>query len=71
VNFSRKVAQLLVLAGVGIFPIALAAQDSNGAWKSPRLLPSENLLVPTKAGNDERPACLGVWLRQYDRGSAA
>jgi len=30
VNFSCKVAYLLVLAGIGIFPVALAAQDSNG-----------------------------------------
>jgi len=64
VNFSRKGAYLLVLAGIGIFPIALAAQDSNGRVEKPSPSSVRKLAGPEQ--KQETTSDLPAWAYGFD-----
>jgi cytochrome c553 len=64
VNFFRKVAYLLVLAGIGIFPIALAAQDSNGRVE--KTSPSSVRKPAAPEQKQETTSDLPAWAYGFD-----
>ena len=63
-SFSQRMACLLFLACVAIFPIALAAQDSNGQAPKPSSSTAQTRTAPEQ--QQELPSDLPAWAYGFD-----